>query len=36
MIQKKISEIVGKDVKPNPTSTLQDMLDLGLAKFIDK
>lgn len=32
----KISQIVGKDILPDNTSSLQDMLDIGLNKFVDK
>jgi hypothetical protein len=31
-----MSEIIGKELKPDASSSLQDMLDFGLAKFIDK
>ena len=33
---KQISAIVGKDIQPDATSTLQEMVDIGLNKFIDK
>jgi hypothetical protein len=31
-----MSDIVGKPLNPSDSSSLQDMLDLGLGKFIDK
>jgi hypothetical protein len=32
----KMSDIVGKDLQPDSSSSLQDMIDLGLNKFIEK
>ena len=31
-----MSEVVGKPLKPDANTSLQDMIDLGLGKFIDK
>lgn len=31
-----MSEIVGKDLNPDSSTSLQDMLDLGLGKFVEK
>ncbi|KAM9012434.1 dynein axonemal heavy chain 3 [Ara ararauna] len=33
---KKISEIVGCEIKPDETTTLKNVLDFGLSKYIDK
>ena len=31
-----MSEVVGKQLKPEASTSLQDMIDMGLNKFIDK
>jgi hypothetical protein len=31
-----MSEIVGKELKPEATTSLQDMIDLGLNKYVEK
>ncbi|CAF0812221.1 unnamed protein product [Brachionus calyciflorus] len=31
-----MSEIVGREIKPEPNSSLQDMIDLGLNKFVER
>jgi hypothetical protein len=31
-----MSEVVGRELQPTATSSLQEMLDMGLNKFIDK
>ena len=33
---KLMSEIVGKELNPDSSTSLQDMLDMGLGKYIDK
>ena len=31
-----MSEVVGKELKPEATTSLQDMIDLGLNKYVEK